>query len=90
MRVAGTRLPFGDPFAENATLNGHLRQMVDELVGLGITLREAQAEVERLYIERTLASCEGNRSRAARRLGMHRNTLNTKIEQFHMNGDSRS
>jgi len=88
--VAGNRLPFGDPFAEGSALNGHLRQMVDDLVKLGITLREAQAEIERLYIERVLSSCDGNRSKAARKLGMHRNTLNTKMEQYHLNGDSRS
>ena len=87
--MTGTRLPFGDPFAEDASLNGHLREMVDHLVRLGITLKETQQEIERLYIARTLASCEGNRSRAAKRLGMHRNTLNTKIEQFGLNGDHR-
>ena len=88
--MAGSRLPFGDPFAEGSTLNGHLRQMVEDLVKLGITLREAQAEIERLYIERTLTGCDGNRSRAARKLGMHRNTLNAKIEQYNLNGDHRS
>lgn len=88
--MAVSRLPFGDPFADDSTLNGHLRQMIHELVRLGITLKEAQAEVERLYIERTLASCDGNRSRASRKLGMHRNTLNAKIEQYGLNGDHRS
>ncbi len=88
--MAGSRLPFGDPFAENTSLNGHLRKMVDDLVRLGITWKEAQAEIERLYIERTLTGCDGNRSRAARKLGMHRNTLNAKIEQYNLNGDHRS
>jgi DNA-binding NtrC family response regulator len=88
--VAAGRLPFGDPFAENADLNGHLRQMVDDLVRLGITWKESQAEIEKLFIERTLAACDGNRSRAARKLGMHRNTLNTKIEQYSLNGNHRS
>jgi hypothetical protein len=36
-------LPFGDPFAEGSALHGHLRQMVEDLVKLGITLREAHA-----------------------------------------------
>ena len=83
-------MPFGDPFAENTSLNGHLRMMVDDLVRLGITWKEAQAEIERLYIERTLNGCDGNRSRAARKLGMHRNTLNAKIDQYGLNGDHRS
>lgn len=80
-------MPFGDPLAEDSSLNGNLRQMIENLVHLGITLKEAQGEIERLYIERTLAQCDGNRSRAARKLGMHRNTLNAKIEQYGLNGD---
>ena len=63
--MSAERLPFGDPFAEDTTLNGHLREIVDGLVRLGITLKEAESEIERLYIERTLAACDGNRSRAA-------------------------
>ncbi len=84
------RLPFGDPFKEDSSLNGHLKEMVDHLVRMGITLRETQSEIERLYIARTLRACEGNRSRAAKKLGMHRNTLNAKIEQYDLNGESRS
>jgi DNA-binding NtrC family response regulator len=83
------RLPFGDPFIENKDLNGHLREIVDLLIRLGITLKETQGEIERLYIERTLATCDGNRSKAAKKLGMHRNTLNAKIDQHGANGDAR-
>jgi len=42
---------------------------------LGRTL----AEVEQAHIERVLDDCEGNRSRAARRLGIHRTTLLKKL-----------
>ncbi len=80
------RLPFGDPFLENRDLNEHLRRVVEKLVSMGIVLREAQEEVEKLYIERTLLSCQGNRSRAARRLGMHRNTLNARMDKYGLNG----
>jgi DNA-binding NtrC family response regulator len=85
--VAGDRLPFGDVFRDDKDLNGHLRVLVERLVRMGITLRETQSEIERLYIERTLSACEGNRSRAAKRLGMHRNTLNSKVEQYGLNGE---
>jgi len=80
------RLPFGDPFLENRDLNDHLRRLVEKLVSLGISLKEAQDEVEKLFIERTLSSCQGNRSRAARRLGMHRNTLNARMDKYGLNG----
>jgi DNA-binding NtrC family response regulator len=88
--VTGSRLPFGDPFKENETLNGHLKEMVEQLYRLGITLKETQTEIERLYILRILDSCDGNRSRAAKRLGMHRNTLNSKIDQYRLDGNRRS
>ena len=42
---------------------------------LGRTL----AEVEQAHIERVLDDCAGNRSRAARRLGIHRTTLLKKL-----------
>ncbi len=37
------------------------------------------AEVERAYLEHVLRACGGNRSEAARRLGMGRNTLIRKL-----------
>jgi len=37
------------------------------------------AELERSHIERTLKECGGNLSEAARRLGVHRNTLHRKL-----------
>ena len=82
-------MPFGDAFKDDKDLNGHLKGLVERLVRMGITLRETQAEIERLYIERTLASCDGNRSRAAKKLGMHRNTLNAKTELYAINGEEK-
>ncbi len=81
------RLPFGDPFLEDRDLNEHLRKVVDKLVSMGISLQESQDEVEKLFIQKILANCHGNRSRAARRLGMHRNTLNQRMEKYGMNGN---
>ncbi|MCA8922119.1 MAG: sigma-54-dependent Fis family transcriptional regulator [Planctomycetes bacterium] len=40
------------------------------------------AEVERAHITRTLSDCHGNKSRAARLLGIHRTTLAKKIEEY--------
>lgn len=84
--VPENRLPFGDPLASDGTLHGRLEELVGDLVKMGITLKEASAEVEKLYIQRTLRACHWNRSQAARRLGIHRNTLNAKIEQHGVDG----
>jgi Nif-specific regulatory protein len=37
------------------------------------------AQLERLHVEQVLAACGGNRTQAARRLGIGRNTLNRKL-----------
>lgn len=84
--VPDNRLPFGDPLAPDGSLHGRLEELVGDLVKMGITLKEASAEVEKLYIQRTLRACHWNRSQAARRLGIHRNTLNAKIEQYGVDG----
>ncbi|MCO6705024.1 hypothetical protein KQH24_32190, partial [Streptomyces sp. CHB9.2] len=43
------------------------------------TLAEATARLERLLIERALQRSGGNRAEAARRLGIHRQLLYTKL-----------
>lgn len=80
--MATERLPFSEPMKEGASLNGDLRKMVEELFRLGITLKETRSEIERLFIEKALKEYNGNRSRVAKRLGLHRNTLNAKIERY--------
>jgi len=85
--VNSDRLPFTEPFEKENSLNGELREIVDELFRLGINLKETKAEIERLFIEKALKEYNGNRSRVARRLGLHRNTLNSKIELYGLNGD---
>ena len=74
-------MPFADPLAPEGTLHVRLRDVVCELVKYGISLKDASGEVEKLYIQLTMASCNNNRTKAAKRLGIHRNTLNAKIEQ---------
>lgn len=39
-------------------------------------------DVERQHVERVLSECGGNRSEAARRLGMHRATLHAKLRRW--------
>ncbi len=60
-------------------LNGRLIQIVDELVRRGLTLDQARREFEKQFIVATLKSNEGNFSRSAKSLGVHRNTLRNKV-----------
>ena len=57
-----------------------LHELVVEMVGKGIPLEMAKREFERAYLQQVLAAHNGNQSAAARKLGIHRNTLSKKLE----------
>ncbi len=63
-------------------LNGRLGQIVDELVRRGVPLDQARREFEKQFIVATLRTNEGNLSRSARSLGVHRNTLRNKVSDL--------
>jgi DNA-binding NtrC family response regulator len=60
-------------------LNGRLCQIIDELVRRGVPLDQAKREFEKQFIVATLRTHEGNLSRSAKSLGVHRNTLRNKV-----------
>ena len=60
------------------------------MVDRGIQFDEAINEFEKRFIRRALDRSEGNRSRAALLLGIHRNTLSRKIEFYKLNQGHRS
>lgn len=62
------------------SLNGQLSCIVSELVRRGVLLEQARREFERQYIVASLRSSEGNLTRSAKDLGVHRNTLRNKVE----------
>jgi DNA-binding protein Fis len=53
--------------------------LVGQMVDRGIHFDEAVNEFEKKFIKRVLDRSRGNQSRAARLLGIHRNTLSRKI-----------
>jgi DNA-binding NtrC family response regulator len=56
-----------------------LESLVGQMVERGILFDEAVNEFEKRFIKRALDRSNGNQSRAARLLGIHRNTLSRKI-----------
>ena len=62
-----------------------LESFVSQLMEQGIKFGEAVAEFEKELIRKALDKHEGNQSRAARLLGIHRNTLSRKILQYDLN-----
>lgn len=63
-------------------MHDRLRQLVTEMVDLGISLEDAQRELARHYVERVLSRAQGNVSKAASALGVHRNTLTRRIRDL--------
>ncbi len=56
--------------------------LVGQMVERGILFDEAVNEFEKKFIKRVLDRTGGNQSRAARLLGIHRNTLSRKIDIY--------
>ncbi len=60
-------------------MKDQLENLVGRMVEDGILFPEAVNEFEKKFIKRMLDHTRGNQSRAARALGIHRNTLSRKI-----------
>jgi DNA-binding protein Fis len=54
------------------------------MVDRGILFEEAVGEFEKRFIKRTLERADGNQCRAAKMLGIHRNTLSRKIGEYRL------
>ncbi len=63
-------------------MRDQLEALVGQMVERGILFDEAVNEFEKRFIKNVLDRMDGNQSRAARTLGIHRNTLSRKIGQF--------
>jgi DNA-binding NtrC family response regulator len=61
-----------------------LDRLIEEMVQKGITFTEATREFERRFISRVLVQEEGNLSRAADVLRIHRNTLSRKLVEHRL------
>ncbi len=64
------------------TLRQRLEELVSDMVAKGIQLDEALEQLERQFLVEVLRGTNGNCSRAAARLRMHRNTLRRKLERY--------
>jgi len=67
-----------------------LETLVGQMVDRGILFDEAINEFEKRFIRRALDRSNGNQSRAARLLGIHRNTLSRKIGLYKLEQRHRS
>ena len=65
-------------------MNEKLDRLIEEMVQRGIRFPDATREFERRFISRILARADGNLSKAADELGIHRNTLSRKMAEYRL------
>jgi DNA-binding NtrC family response regulator len=70
-------------------MKDQLESLVGMMVERGISLEEAVTEFEKKFIRRVLERFHGNQSRAAKELGIHRNTLSRKVDEYKLDHASR-
>ena len=64
-----------------------MERLIAQMVDSGMFFPDAVSEFERRYIRKVLEDSQGNRSQAAKTLGIHRNTLGRKVEEYKLGKD---
>jgi DNA-binding NtrC family response regulator len=59
-----------------------LDRLIREMLNGRITLDEGRRAFEARFIERALEACDGHFGDTAERLGIHRNTLARKVDEY--------
>ena len=63
-------------------MKDQLEALINRMIDNGIQFPEAISEFEKRFIQRLLEKYNGNMSKTAGALGIHRNTLSRKREEF--------
>ena len=63
-------------------MKDQLEALVTQMIEHGIVYDDAVVEFEKKFIRKVLEKTNGNRSKAAKALGIHRNTLSRKIVEL--------
>jgi DNA-binding protein Fis len=59
-----------------------LEALVTQMIDRGLLYDEAISEFERRFILKVLEKNQGNQTKAAKAMGIHRNTLNKKLASY--------
>ncbi|MBI3650571.1 MAG: helix-turn-helix domain-containing protein [Acidobacteria bacterium] len=68
------------------TIKGKLEDVVNEMVAGGIAYKDAMEEFQKHFFLAVLKCTNGNLSKAAEALGVHRNTLSKQVGNYFQNG----
>ena len=67
-------------------MKNRLELLVSEMVDRGILFEDAVEEFQKHFILSVLKKTNGNLSKAADQLRIHRNTLSKRVEKYYQNG----
>lgn len=65
-------------------MKDQLAVLIAQMNESGILYSEAVREFKKVYLTHVLRECKGNQCMAARRLGMHRNTLGRTLAELEL------
>ena len=63
-------------------MKDQLEALINRMIENGIQFPDAVSEFEKRFIQRMLEKNDGNQSKTAQTLGIHRNTLSRKREEL--------
>jgi DNA-binding NtrC family response regulator len=63
-------------------ISDRLQRLVEEMVDRGVQFEDAVHEFEKRFITCMLGHCDGSLTKTADSLGLHRNTLTRKMEEY--------
>ncbi len=63
-------------------MKDQMERLIGQMVDSGVFFLDAVSEFEKRYIRRVLENNRGNQSQSAKVLGIHRNTLGRKMEEY--------
>ncbi len=63
-------------------MKDQLESLVTQMIERGLLFEEAITEFEKKFILKVLERNQGNQTKAAKAMGIHRNTLNKKLASY--------
>jgi DNA-binding NtrC family response regulator len=69
-----------DKRSSDLNLHQRMELIVKDMVDKEISLKDALREFEKIFFEQAARKHEGNKTRMARALGIHRNTLHNRAK----------
>lgn len=65
-----------------SVVKDQLESLISQMIDRGLLFEEAVCEFEKKFILRAMEKSNGNQTKAAKAVGIHRNTLNRKLASY--------